>query len=241
MIHTIRFTQPDVMDTLKSSRIRKLLSQAAHSRCEALKLESIDVIHASSLVVANSPRFSQEVVEEQPAAFHRSTVDLSPPRNNVECSSHLESSEESVAAHSHHLADETSGRRKSLPHKLAALIEKVRPSAHSARRSDASDAGGSGLEELRREIERLVEVTERATAKDVKVAELQAEIRARCGRISPALELEAPSQHPHPSRLTFAHLQPQHTAGPADSVRPPPYIGGCLCGTADAHPIPRRQ
>ena len=98
------------------------------------------------------------------------------------------------------------------------------------------------MEELRREIERLVEVTERATAKDVKVAELQAEIRARCGRISPALELEAPSQHPHPSRLTFAHLQPQHTAeGPADSVRPNPYIGGCLCGTADAHPIPRRQ
>ena len=230
MIHTIRFTQPDVMDTLKSSRIRKLLSQAAHSRCEALKLESIDVIHASSLVVANSPRFSQEVVEEQPAAFHRSTVDLSPPRNNVECSSHLESSEESFAAHSHHLADETSGRRKSLPHKLAALIEKVRPSAHSARRSDASDAGGSGLEELRREIERLVEVTERATAKDVKVAELQAEIRARCGRI------------PHPSLHIFAHLQLQHTAeGPAGSVRPPPYIGGCLCGTADAHPIPRRQ
>ena len=61
------------------------------------------------------------------------------------------------------------------------------------------------MEELRREIERLVEVTERATAKDVKVAELQAEIRARCGRISPALEPR--STVPAPPSLA-AHIRP---------------------------------
>jgi hypothetical protein len=185
----------DAVDSKKTLRIRKLLSEAAQSRSEALKqLEALAVAQDS----ASRPCASNGIVQKR--EDHNI---LNHDRCGHCINDHNGEKEDTVSLREH--ADEQtessrtqyatasaqgaahSGSQQSLPHKRSTLIADVQPNNHSPGScvlpatsfSEGHSFGSDGVEELRREIERLVEATDRAAARDVEIAELRAELRSR--------------------------------------------------------------
>lgn len=201
MAHNLAFSdQSESIDSQKTLRIRKLLSGAAQCRSEALRrLES----EKSNQDLVPHVICRQSESENQIALKFCKTDNVGDGGGTKDatwshCTSARPEDQPGSRRPQHSLPSdrsvEYSASQHSIPHKLAALIADVHPTkdTHGSSGADTHFAeghsfGADGVEELRREIERLIEATGRATARDVEVAELRAEIRSRyyCRLASP--------------------------------------------------------
>ena len=199
MLHIQPFSgeQSKVFDNARSIKIRKLLRAEAVKRSSLLEAGSDDSVSSNRSCLG--PKGAVNITAEGlKRGVEQEEIDLTPQvseaKNTASINSHRPASQLDGCNHAAGRPDtEVTGREYNLPHKLAALIAEVNPNGkyngeHSsmavdtlpaARRPDGDALGIGGVEELRREIERLIKATERATARDVELVELRAEIRSR--------------------------------------------------------------
>jgi hypothetical protein len=209
-----------VFDNARSIKIRKLLSAEAAKRSSLLAAGPDDSV-PSNRSFLGPKGFVNIVAEGAKRVVENEDVELTSHASEARDSSSSKDDRPATPLldGSNHPAGrpdiESTGCEHNLPHKLAALIAEVNPNGkymgeHSsmtvdnlpaARRPDGDALGVGGVEELRREIERLIKATERATARDVELVELRAEIRSRFG----PLLFEA-----HTAYLTAPQNPPAH-------------------------------
>jgi hypothetical protein len=187
-----------VFDNARSIKIRKLLSAEAAKRSSCLEAGLHDSV-SSNNSISDPKRFVHNTADER-ISVTRGVVIEDKKFTPQSSEASLSTNDRSPATPSDEFIrpagrtdKEITGCDHSLPHKLAALIAEVKPSSkyigeHSSaavdnvpaeRRPDHDSLGVGGVEELRREIERLIKATERAAARDVELVELRAEIRSR--------------------------------------------------------------